>query len=260
MSAPVIHRLPVGEGWELTLTESPPDPAPFQIVAVVDGRGLWSRANEERDLEPAVPWWSGAGHDQLWSAKTPSRWLCLATDHCPLAVAGEEGGGRVVRSCPAVASDVKELVSIVTDCPYPCELKNLLTRGKSLMLVSKTLASLSSAPEKYAVRFFEGDFDRVRQARDLLLAQMASPPTVPDLARLVGLNEVKLKAGFHKLWGTTVYGLLRKERLDEARRFLMAGQGNVGEAAFRVGYTNTSHFAQAFQKEFGVSPGSLRSH
>lgn len=267
MTARVHHHLEVSEGWDLTLSDHPPAPSPFQIVTVLQGKGRWTRADRRQDLEASVPWWS-SGVDHTWSSEGQAQWLSLAGDRCPIPE-WSEGFTNVSagpRCCATAVADVRELAAIVTDCPYPCELKNLLTRGKSLMLVSKTLAYLAQTaeePDHYDVRFFEDDLERVRHARRLLLGRMANPPSVPDLARLVGLNELKLKAGFHKLWGTTVYGLLRRERLDEARRFLVAGRGNVGEAAFRVGYTNTSHFAEAFKKEFGTAPGAVlrsRSH
>lgn len=261
MSA-VFHPLPLGEGWELTLADAPPPSAPFQLVTVFGGRGTWRCGPDERNLEPSVPWWSGAGAQQRWESQQPVQWLCLAGDRCPVpgwAEAFGRLGSGPPRCCAAAVADARELAAIVSDCPYPCEIKDLLARGKGLMLVSKVLALLAEpeAPDRYDVRFLEEDLNRVRQARQLLLEQMEDPPSVPDLARQVGLNELKLKAGFRRLWGTTVYGLLRKERLEEARRFLLAGQGNVGEAAFRVGYTNTSHFASAFQREFGVAPGAI---
>lgn len=261
-----LPPIPVSEGWELTLSNQPPPASPFQIVCVLEGRGHWTGPAQSQVLEPSVPWWSGVGTGQSWSSEGEARWLCLAGDRCPIPEWTEGfktlAASQAPRCCSTAVSDVRELAAIVTDCPYPCELKNLLTRGKSLMLVSKTLATLFEAPTgpdeiDYGVRFFEDDLDKVRQAKELLLKRMALPPSIPELSRLVGINEIKLKAGFRKLWGTTVYGLLRKERLEDARRFLQAGKGNVGEAAFRVGYTNTSHFAEAFRKEFGTAPGAL---
>jgi AraC-like DNA-binding protein len=224
------------------------------LVTLLEGRGRWTRGEETQDLEPQVPWWSDAGTDQRWLGGDGARWLCLAGDRCPLA----PGQGRI-RRCPAAVPDVRELAEIVANCPFPCELKDLLTQGKCLMVVSKAWAALSDPQTEpsYGVRFFEDDLDRVREARTLLLNRMEAPPTLPELARLAGLNEVKLKAGFRRLWGTTVFGLLRRERMAAARKFLLERRGTVGEAAYRVGYTNTSHFAEAFQKEFGVPPGAL---
>lgn len=269
--AATVETLPLGEGLVLTLSNEPPPPSLFKIVMVTEGRGRWTRGGRERALEPSSAWWAGRSTpDQAWNHDGGTRWLCLTGETCPVP-AFDAAFERLTdleepRCCASVVADARELVSIVTDCPYPCELKNLLVRGKSLMLISKTLHALEqaeAAPESpsYEVRFFQSDLERVRQAREALLSRMENPPGLAELAREVGLNELKLKAGFRKLWGTTVYGLLRKERLAAAHRFLTAGQGNVGEAAYRVGYINTSHFAQAFQKEYGVSPGTLaRSH
>lgn len=95
-------------------------------------------------------------------------------------------------------------------------------------------------------------------ARSILLARMTAPPRLPELARLAGLNEAKLKAGFRARFGDTVYGTLRRHRLDEARRLLGEGRCNVTEVALRVGYSNPSKFAAAFKAAFGVSPSHVR--
>jgi AraC-like DNA-binding protein len=127
------------------------------------------------------------------------------------------------------------------------------------MIVSKVLHALGTenTAAGYDVKFFRNELDLVREARGILVDRMADPPNLAELARMVGLNELKLKAGFHKLWSTTVFGLLRRERMLAARELLTRDECNVSEAAFRVGYTNISHFARAFRAEFGVTPGSL---
>jgi AraC-like DNA-binding protein len=102
------------------------------------------------------------------------------------------------------------------------------------------------------------DIERLERARQILLARMTSPPSLPELARLAGLNEPKLKAGFRAHFGDTVYGYLRQHRLEEARRFLALGRYNVTEVATRVGYSNPSKFAAAFRARFGVNPSRLR--
>jgi AraC-like DNA-binding protein len=86
---------------------------------------------------------------------------------------------------------------------------------------------------------------------------MESPPSIIELSRRVGLNDFKLKIGFKAIYGTTVYGLLRDERLEKARLLLEMNSMNVGEVAYSVGYSNPSHFANAFKKKFGINPGEL---
>lgn len=102
------------------------------------------------------------------------------------------------------------------------------------------------------------DIERLERARSILLSRLTAPPRLPELARLAGLNEAKLKAGFRARFGDTVYGTLRHQRLDEAHRLLRQGRYNVTEVASRVGYTNPSKFAAAFKARFGVSPSHVR--
>jgi AraC-like DNA-binding protein len=109
-----------------------------------------------------------------------------------------------------------------------------------------------------SARLSAHDIERLECARRILLARMTAPPRVPELARLAGLNEPKLKAGFRAHFGDTVYGHLRWHRLNEAHRLLRQGRYNVTEVATRVGYANPSKFAAAFRAQFGVSPSHVR--
>jgi len=47
------------------------------------------------------------------------------------------------------------------------------------------------------------------------------------------------------------------QRLEKAFALLEQGEHNVSESAFAVGYTNVSHFSEAFQKRFGILPRVL---
>jgi AraC-like DNA-binding protein len=75
-----------------------------------------------------------------------------------------------------------------------------------------------------------------------------------DLARTVGTSHTQLNQGFRKMYGTSVFGYLRKLRLDEARNLLEKGNSNVTEAALAVGYNSISSFTRAFSEHFGLNP------
>jgi AraC-like DNA-binding protein len=102
------------------------------------------------------------------------------------------------------------------------------------------------------------DVERLERARRVLLERIDAPPSLPELARHVGLNEVKLKLGFRTLFGTTTFAYLRAQRMELARRLLLQRNLNVTEVAVRVGYANPSKFAAAFRKHFGFPPSTLR--
>jgi AraC-like DNA-binding protein len=48
--------------------------------------------------------------------------------------------------------------------------------------------------------------------------------------------------------------LIRSFRMKRAGSLLLQKAGNISEIAYEVGYTNPSHFAQAFREHFGVPP------
>jgi AraC-like DNA-binding protein len=64
---------------------------------------------------------------------------------------------------------------------------------------------------------------------------MEAPLSLPELAGYAGINETKLKRGFRKVYGTSVFGYLRNQRLDKARILLETGDMNVSEVAYSVG-------------------------
>lgn len=146
------------------------------------------------------------------------------------------------------------------------EVLHVDTRGRSrqLFLESKALELLAVLIDDIELMsqarapFGPRDLERLEKARRLLLERMSDPPSLHELARQVGLNEVKLKTGFRSLFGATVFGYLRAQRMESARRLLVQRGSSVTEVALRVGYTNPSKFAAAFRKHFGFAPSALR--
>lgn len=98
------------------------------------------------------------------------------------------------------------------------------------------------------------DIERLKQAKEIVLTHLDQPYSINDLAKSVGLNEYKLKLGFKQLFGTTVFDLIRSQRMKKAA-WLMEVEGfNVSETAATLGYSNFSNFTVAFRKHFGINP------
>lgn len=98
------------------------------------------------------------------------------------------------------------------------------------------------------------DTSRIQKAKDILLKNMAEPPTLQELANEVGINIKKLKAGFKQIYGQTVYGFLIDYKMEYARKLLDSGTYNVNEVGIRIGYSTASHFIAAFKNKFGITP------
>ncbi|WP_314590516.1 AraC family transcriptional regulator [Paenibacillus terrigena] len=155
---------------------------------------------------------------------------------------------------------VERLLHEIRHCNYPQPLRKMVLESKLLELFAYYLQRyvLESSVKESAVSVLRrDDRDRILHARDVLLAHMDHPPSTIEMARIVGLNDYKLKAGFKEVFGTTLFGYLRNQRLEHAMQLLQQGGMNVGEAACAVGYSNPSHFTVAFRKRYGVNPGEM---
>lgn len=100
----------------------------------------------------------------------------------------------------------------------------------------------------------EEEIMKIKQAKDILIKNMAEPPTLQKLADEIGLNIKKLKQGFKQVYGDTVYGFLFDYKMEYARKLLDSGTYNVNEVGIRIGYSTASHFIAAFKKKFGTTP------
>lgn len=151
------------------------------------------------------------------------------------------------------------LLDELQHCATAGKVRELYLEAKGLEVLARVFEKLESAPNPNAATFHAADVARLHRARDCLVAQMTTPPSVEALARHVGLNCTKLKAEFRSFFGVPVYAYLRDHRMSEAYRLLLDGDHTVTEVAMTVGYANPSKFAAAFRKQFGLAPTEVRS-
>lgn len=138
-------------------------------------------------------------------------------------------------------------------------LKMLYLESKILDLIHTTLSSCQMTPKlPETIALSPKDIECLNKAKDILLSDISNPPSLKELAHKSALNEFKLKKGFKKLFGNTVFGLLQEYRLNEAKKLLESNDINVSEASFLVGYKGSSHFSKVFKEQFGISPNIIR--
>lgn len=132
----------------------------------------------------------------------------------------------------------------------------LLVESYLLELLSINIERLI-CPNKTSQKLSKADIEQMAVARKILLERLDAPPSLLELSRILHMNDCKLKQSFKQCFGITVYGFIRDQRLERAFSLLEQGGCNVSEAAFAVGYTNASHFSEAFQRKFGFAPSSM---
>lgn len=132
--------------------------------------------------------------------------------------------------------------------------EKLYYQSKAMELLSLYLSDKKPDTESCPFLNDEETVRKIKHAKEYLLRNMDSPPSLKELAKFAGLNEYQLKVGFKEIYGNTVFGFLLDHRLDHARVLLDSAKFQVNEVAYQVGYTNPSHFIAAFRKKFGTTP------
>jgi len=134
-------------------------------------------------------------------------------------------------------------------------IKNLYYKGKGYELLSLYF-NRSEDPDAEQCPFLidEENVIKIKKAKEIIIANMAEPPGLQELADEIGLNLKKLKMGFKQIYGDTVYGFLFDYKMDYARKLLDSGSYNVNEVGLKIGYSTGSHFIAAFKKKFATTP------
>lgn len=154
-------------------------------------------------------------------------------------------------------SAMQTVLNQILNCPYQGMLRQIYLESKALDLVTLRLEQIAcmSQPITQVKELPAEDIEKIYQARDILIRQSKSPPSLIALARQVGLNDCNLKRGFRQVFGMTAFECLYHYRMKHAQQLLEAGEIAVKQVASAVGYTSRSSFYTAFRKQFGVGPG-----
>lgn len=147
-------------------------------------------------------------------------------------------------------------------CPYQGTIQRIYLESKVLELIALQVSQWAEQnPASLPVSanaLLPSDLERLHQAKEILLQNWISPPSLLELSRQVGLNDYKLKQGFRQVFGTTVFGYLQIHRMAQAQRLLTESDYSVAYVAQRIGYTSQSRFCDAFKRQFGLSPRAYR--
>ena len=142
----------------------------------------------------------------------------------------------------------------------PFEAKELQIRTKNLIEQRKKLrekfAQLNYLnPEDISVT--SADETLLQRLLDVFENHIEEPDfTTEDFAREVGMSRMNLNRKLQALANQSTNEFIRSLRLKRAAQLLKKNMGTVSEIAYQVGFSSTSHFAKAFRKLYGRSPGS----
>ena len=105
-----------------------------------------------------------------------------------------------------------------------------------------------------------------RRRRDLVEAvklmigeRLEGPPSLTELADVLGCSPYHLSHTFHGTAGLSLRGYVRRLKARVAAERLAADARGLTALALDLGYADHSHFTNSFRREWGVSPSTFRS-
>ncbi|MDF2190433.1 AraC family transcriptional regulator [Paraflavitalea sp. CAU 1676] len=100
--------------------------------------------------------------------------------------------------------------------------------------------------------------EKLKTAAVLILKDIHIHYSIPQLSRIVELDEPTLKYGFKQMYGTGPYEYLQVARLKEAASLIKETDLPIAEIAHRCGYNHATNLTAAFRRKFQMLPSDLR--
>ncbi|MBO9561540.1 MAG: helix-turn-helix transcriptional regulator [Niastella sp.] len=158
----------------------------------------------------------------------------------------------------AIDSPIQQVLQQIIHCKYNEEMKKLFLLSKSIELLVLCAEAYEHTRQEQFIKS-PADKEKLIAVRDIINERVQDPPNLSQIARMVGLNEYKLKRGFKEVFNNTVFGYLADQRLHLAQRYLRDTRKTAAEISFELGFATPQHFNNAFRKKFGVTPAAARN-
>lgn len=167
---------------------------------------------------------------------------------------------RFHQSLDNLTPNVQYILRQILDCPYSGPTKRMYLESKALEILTIQFHQLAqgTSSDQGLPKLHSADIERLQLARDILQQRFDQPPSLLGLARQVELNDYKLKQGFRRIFGTTVFGYVQACRMEQAQQLLCDLELSIASIAERVGYASPSRFSQAFKRQTGMTPSQYR--
>lgn len=247
-------------------------PSSIEFCLNLDGRGAIRRGSATHDYGPSSSGYYAVGDEPLRATRQAHdhhRFVTLeySRAHLQSQLANSEAdltpamraaifpkrGQSIVSAPQPMSAEQRAIVASLAEPPVPKAARILWYQSKAIELMSHFLFEPKD-PEMFCMRQKKVARDRVVRTKELLVRDLANPPTLEALGQEVGCSPFYLSRIFSREVGLTIPQFLRNARMERAAELLRSGRYNVTEAATEVGYSSLSHFSKAFCETIGCCP------
>jgi len=158
---------------------------------------------------------------------------------------------------PLLTVKMTDIIENIIHCDYADEL-----RRSYLDMKTKEFVFLSLLPTGQEITsslwLTPHNIELIHESKRLLENNFEQHMNIADIARQLDINEFKLKAGFKKIFGISMFDYFMQTKMQKAKKLILETDKPIKEIARITGYSTKQSFLNAFKKYFHNTPGSLR--
>ncbi|MFT3915212.1 MAG: AraC family transcriptional regulator [Anaeromyxobacteraceae bacterium] len=99
---------------------------------------------------------------------------------------------------------------------------------------------------------------RLHRVIDHIGAHLTDPLTLPELARIAGMDVFRFARAFKQLTGSSPHRYVLDARIARAKELLLDPALSITEVSLRTGFSTPSHFSATFRRLAQASPRAFR--
>jgi len=160
------------------------------------------------------------------------------------------------------SSTMISILDSIINSRYNHEIKKELLRHQlsELVIIGLHMLSEKKVAGKQETILHPSEIESLHALKEMLDGTSARIPLIPQLAKKYCLNEYKLKTGFKRLFGTSIYQYHIHCRMEIAKKILLDTDQVLQDVALDAGFEDVPNFSALFKKKYGCPPGYYRKN
>lgn len=140
------------------------------------------------------------------------------------------------------------------ECKFKGKTRDLFFKTKLTELIILFLEQLNKNYAEYNENISQNDIFKAKEIEKIIMSNMCEIPSLLELANRVSMTHTKLNFLFKHIYGNTVFGYIREQRLIRAKELLEEDKLNITEIAYETGWSSPSHLSKEFKFKYGITP------
>jgi AraC-like DNA-binding protein len=159
--------------------------------------------------------------------------------------------GKGLYRCPCV---IQRMVGVDPSCTYVITAFRFANGEAPPKKASNTDHSIKSEKKESAATKI-----LLKQVRLYVLRNLHTElPSLRELGLIHRTNKTKLKEGFKRMYGTTIYRFHMEKRLEKGALLIRNTELPISIITQKCGFKDHSHFSKNFRKQFEQTPSQFR--